>query len=230
MLIALNVVDYRYSSGRQVDCKAMVSTQIPLRKKRKAATRDSLISSARLLFAQRGYKETTLEEVAEHAGLHVQTLYRHFANKQELATAGDQDLLDQFEYAITDPQRSSNTFDFWREWVGDMAVRLTRVEGGQNLRVFLRQRWSRHRVSPLLIRIAQQYEDLLTESLARDFGLPSIGVATPRLVAIMLWGVHSHVQRLYVDDEEFDLAKEVVVVVDSVESLFGHLMKPASSV
>ncbi len=208
----------------------MSLTQNPLRKKRKAATRGRLIRSAGLLFAERGYKETTLEEVAEHAGLHVQTLYRHFANKQELATAGDQDLLEQFEYAITDPQRNSNTFDFWREWVGDMAVRLTRVEGGQNLRKFLRQRWSRQRISPLLIRIAHQYEDLLTDSLARDFDMPSGGVATPRLVAIMLWGVHSHVQRLYVAEEEFDLAKEVVVVVDSVESLFGHLMKPASSV
>ncbi len=208
----------------------MSLTQNPLRKKRKAATRGRLIRSAGLLFAERGYKETTLEEVAEHAGLHVQTLYRHFANKQELATAGDQDLLEQFEYAITDPQRNSNTFEFWREWVGDMAVRLTRVEGGQNLRKFLRQRWSRQLISPLLIRIAHQYEDLLTESLARDFGMPSGGVATPRLVAIMLWGVHSHVQRLYVAEEEFDLAKEVVVVVDSVESLFGHLVKPASSV
>lgn len=208
----------------------MSLTQNPLRKKRKAATRGRLIRSAGLLFAERGYQETTLEEVAAHAGLHVQTLYRHFANKQELATAGDQDLLEQFEYAITDPQRNSNTFDFWREWVGDMAVRLTRVEGGQNLREFLRQRWSRQRISPLLIRIAHQYEDLLTDSLARDFDMPSGGVATPRLVAIMLWGVHSHVQRLYVAEEEFDLVKEVVVVVDSVESLFGHLVKPASSV
>ena len=208
----------------------MISKNFPLRNERKAASRGRLMNSARLLFAQRGYKETTLEEVAAHAGLHVQTLYRHFANKQELATAGDRDLLEQFEIAITDPDRNMNTFDFWREWVGSVAMRLTRVEGGQHLREFLRQRWGRQRVSPLLIRIAHQYEDLLTESLAQDFDMPSSGVDTPRLVAIMLWGVHSHVQRLYVRDEKFDLAKEVVVVVDSVEALFGHLMKPASDV
>jgi len=187
------------------------------------------MKSAQLLFAEEGYKETTLEEVAAHAGLHVQTLYRHFANKQELATAGDQDLLEQFEFAITDPDRNMNTFDFWREWVENMATRLTRDDGGR-LREFLRQRWSRQQVSPLLIRIGHQYEDLLTESLARDFNMPATGVDTPRLVAIMLWGVHSHVQRLYVRNEEFDLAKEVVEVVDSVESLFGHLLQPASSV
>ncbi len=203
----------------------MTTTQFPLREKRKAATRSSLIRSAQTLFATQGYEQTTLEEVAGHAGLHVQTLYRHFASKQELATAGDEDLLDRFTRAIRDPQRQTSTFSFWREWVRQAIERVTQEDGGQQYRAFLLQRWTQPLVSSQLIRISHQYEDLLTESLAADFALPAEGTGTPRLVAIMLWGVNAHVQRLHASHAEFDLAKEAVVVIDAVEALFGHLVK-----
>ncbi len=55
--------------------------------------------------------------------------------------------------------------------------------------------------------------------------MPEQGVATPRLVAIMLWGVNAHIQRLHASQPDFDLAKEATAVIDSVESLFGHLVK-----
>ncbi len=91
-----------------------MATQFPLREKRKAQTRANLIQAAMELFANNGYQETTLEQVAEKAGLHVQTLYRHFRSKQELATATDQDLLDEFRSIITAPNRRGNTFACWR--------------------------------------------------------------------------------------------------------------------
>ena len=65
-------------------------TKFPLRTKRKMATREKLVSAARQLFLSKGYDNTTLEEIAELAGLHVQTLYRHFGTKQDLAKAGDE--------------------------------------------------------------------------------------------------------------------------------------------
>ena len=203
----------------------MSTTQFPLREKRKAATRSSLIRSAQTLFASQGYEQTTLEEVAEHAGLHVQTLYRHFANKQELATAGDHELLERFTLAIRDPRRGNNTFEFWRDWVRQATERVMQEDGGEQYRQFLLQRWSPPLVSSQLIHIGHQYEDLLTESLARDFAMPADGTGTPRLVAIMLWGVNSHIQRLHATQPAFDLAVEAVAVIDSVESLFSHLVQ-----
>ncbi len=213
----------------------MSTTQFPLREKRKAATRSSLIRSAQTLFANQGYEQTTLEEVAEHAGLHVQTLYRHFANKQELATAGDHELLERFSRAIRDPERGTNTFEFWREWVQKATQRVTQDDGGEQYRQFLLQRWTPPLVSSQLIHIGHQYEDLLAESLAKDFApsgeepTPNTNtndqVGTPRLVAIMLWGVNAHVQRLHASRADFDLAAEAVAVIDSVEALFGHLVQ-----
>ena len=203
----------------------MSTSQFPLREKRKAATRRSLIRAAQTLFAANGYDATTLEEVANHAGLHVQTLYRHFSSKQELATAGDEDLLESFAAAISDPARDTDTFTFWRDWVHAATQKVTQDDGGQGYRAFLLQRWTQPLVSSQLLRIGHQYEDLLTESLARDFGMPAGGVGTPRLVAAMLWGVHNHVQRLHASQEGFDLANEVIAAIDAVEALFGHMVK-----
>ena len=95
-----------------------MNTRFPLREKRKAQTRASLIKAAQDLFSRKGYDETTLEQIAGHAGLHVQTLYRHFSSKQDLATAGDQDVLDRFRQLIEDPAREGNTFEFWRAIFG----------------------------------------------------------------------------------------------------------------
>ncbi len=202
----------------------MSNTQFPLREKRKAATRISLIRSAQALFSQQGYDETTLEAVADHAGLHVQTLYRHFASKQELATAGDEELLTRFKTAIADPARTSHTFDFWRDWVRTMVNRVTQEDGGRQYRDFLIQRWTSPLVSSQLIRIGQEYEDLLAQSLARDFDSSADGIDTARLAAIMLWGVNARVQRLHVSQKNYNLAKEAVAAVDAVENLFKHLL------
>lgn len=202
----------------------MSDPRFPLRQKRKAATRRSLVQSAERLFAEQGYDETTLEQVAEQAGLHVQTLYRHFPNKLELATAGARDRLENFREAITDPDRADSTFVFWRNWVQVSADKAL-SGGGQLYRDFLLQRWGRSVVSTQIVRIGHAYEDLLTESLSRDFNLPAESIGTPRLVAIMLWGVNGHVQRLYAQHEDFDFAREAVAVVDEVEELFGHLVQ-----
>ena len=203
----------------------MSNTQFPLREKRKAATRISLIRSAQTLFARQGYDETTLEAVADHAGLHVQTLYRHFASKQELATAGDHEQLERFRLAISDPRRTNHTFDFWRDWVRAAVTRLTQEDGGRQYRDFLIQRWTSALVSSQLIRIGQEYEDLLAASFVRDFGGTADNLEVARLAAITLWGANSRVQRLHASQQGYDFAKQAVAAVDTVEKLFSHLLK-----
>lgn len=48
--------------------------------------RDSLLDAARLLFAERG-SDVPLEDVAQAAGVSRTTLYRHFATREDLASA-----------------------------------------------------------------------------------------------------------------------------------------------
>ena len=57
------------------------------RRLRKPARRRVIEDAASALFAERGYAETRLEEIAAAAGVTKQLLYQHFASKKELHLA-----------------------------------------------------------------------------------------------------------------------------------------------
>ncbi|WP_423918684.1 ScbR family autoregulator-binding transcription factor [Frigoribacterium sp. 2-23] len=57
------------------------------RQNRALATRASILKSAALVFDERGYAGTTLDSVAELAGVTKGALYFHFSSKEEVASA-----------------------------------------------------------------------------------------------------------------------------------------------
>jgi AcrR family transcriptional regulator len=74
------------------------------RKERAQQTRRRMIDAAYSLFCQRGYAAATMNDIAEEAGVAVQTLYFTFHTKAELlketldvAVAGDDDPIPIFE-------------------------------------------------------------------------------------------------------------------------------------
>ncbi|HPU12462.1 MAG TPA: TetR/AcrR family transcriptional regulator [Aeromicrobium sp.] len=58
--------------------------------RRKARTRDKITDAAKKLFAERGYLETSVEDIAETADVAVRTIYMHFPSKAAI-------LLDYFD-------------------------------------------------------------------------------------------------------------------------------------
>ena len=199
--------------------------QPKIRAEQKAATRHRLIDSAQLLFADKGYRRTTLEEIAAHAGLHVQTLYRHFANKEELAVACDAEWLDRFGEAVRNRKGDLTTFDFWASFVAESAARVTQADGGQQYRETKRERGNQFDVG-----VALGYEKLLAECLEKEFPQPDDGPVPPitRLAAIALWGANVFVVRRYAADGDFDLGVEAVAAARKVESIFLPLLVAAS--
>jgi AcrR family transcriptional regulator len=59
----------------------------PRRREAAERTRAAIVAAARTLFLERGYALTTLEQVAEQAGVATPTLYATFGNKRELLFA-----------------------------------------------------------------------------------------------------------------------------------------------
>ncbi len=199
-----------------------MTKKYPLRTKRKAETHKKIVRAAQEIFYRKGYDATTLEEIAAAAGVHVQTLYRHFANKQELASSGDHRWFEAFENWITSRDRTTNTFDFWRSWLGKTFRYLTH-DGGERYRKYITVRHANPPILGELSTIRARYEDLLCLSIAEDFGMSPEGASKPRLVAGMLLAGSSYVLRRF-EVENIDLVKEAVNVVDEVEAMFGHLM------
>jgi AcrR family transcriptional regulator len=62
--------------------------------------RERLEQAALDLFAENGYSETTVAQIAERAGLNRATFFRHFTDKQEVLFGGEQVLSELFETAI----------------------------------------------------------------------------------------------------------------------------------
>lgn len=201
-----------------------MNQQYPLREKRKQRSHEALVRSAAKLFARQGFQDTTLEEVAEDAGLHVQTLYRHFANKAELAAAIDRQYLDSFREAFD--ARETDTLHFWRDWVAGSSRRLTR-DGGSAYRKRLLNFYNLPSLSITSVQTWHQYEEILAEGLRRDFGdLPRGKENLPTLVACMLWGGNRRAAHRWARSEgKLDLAAECVAVVDTVIEEFGHYLR-----
>lgn len=90
--VALPIRERPTRLRRQVD--RMASTSRPLRADARR-NRDKILSSARELFARSG-PQAQMEEVAEHAGVGLGTLYRRFPTKEALITAMVQERFESF--------------------------------------------------------------------------------------------------------------------------------------
>jgi AcrR family transcriptional regulator len=64
------------------------------RRTQREATRNRVLDAARELFDTRGYEDTTIREIARHAGVSVGSVFTTFASKGEILSLVMQDRLD----------------------------------------------------------------------------------------------------------------------------------------
>jgi AcrR family transcriptional regulator len=74
---------------------AQVRTRRTLRKAREDAYRGLIVEAATHVFAERGYAEAKVQEIAEAAGVAIGTVYAIFPSKQELYRAVHRENLDE---------------------------------------------------------------------------------------------------------------------------------------
>lgn len=95
-----------------------------MRAQQRAFTRKRLIEAARQVFAERGYPDATVDEIASEAGASRATFYLHFKGKTELTAALVEDVtpfaVDR--YRLLDEllvSGGSSLRDKLREWLAD---------------------------------------------------------------------------------------------------------------
>ncbi len=213
-----------------------MSVKYPKRTQRKNLNREKLIVAAVLTFARNGYPNTPLREIARHAGVHVQTLYKQFRNKEELALAAADQTNQELRKLFDQKFASKSTFQIWRDWIESSVTYLTNLGFGEYKKQALRSPISLKNDNYLLA-INASYENILTEFLSKDFQMDVRIEPLPRLVACMLWSGNEAVMKRCAGLDTFEdiltnnkkVIAESVRVVDEVEKNFSSYIKLSRS-
>jgi AcrR family transcriptional regulator len=134
-----------------------------LRERKKQKTRETITRVALRLFAEHGYEETTIADIAEAAEVSPRTVFAYFPTKEDIFFCDLPDLMDRLAKTLRERPEGTTTLDALRDYVAtiefdeDAWVRKRIVADDENLR-----RTERARLAG--------FEDLLLESIARDLG------------------------------------------------------------
>ncbi len=161
-------------------------TEAGLRERKKARTRRVIADAAARLFAERGYEQVAVSDVAREAEVSEQTVYNYFQTKEQLVTDLDQDFQDQLVRLIRTRAPATNPVAAIRELVLDAVEGIRRVPPEQ---------WRGElgylaAISPTVHRLALEMSDRQAQAIAG--AIRETSAVTPelaRLQGIALAGV-----------------------------------------
>jgi AcrR family transcriptional regulator len=102
-----------------------------LRERKKARTRQLIAAAAARLFAERGYENVAVSDVAREAEVSEQTVYNYFQTKDQLVTDRDQLVQDELIRLIRERPPGTTPAAAIREFVLDSVEGIRRVPAGQ---------------------------------------------------------------------------------------------------
>jgi AcrR family transcriptional regulator len=106
-------------------------TETGLRERKKARTRRVIADAAARLFAERGYEQVAVSDVAREAEVSEQTVYNYFATKELLVTDYDQEVQDQLCRLIRTRAPGTTPAAAIREFALDVVEGIRRVPADQ---------------------------------------------------------------------------------------------------
>ncbi|MBV9193228.1 MAG: TetR family transcriptional regulator [Solirubrobacterales bacterium] len=139
-------------------------TKPGLRERKKQQTRETIVRVALELFAERGYDETTLAEIAEAADVSPRTIFSYFDSKEEILFCEESSSLEEVKAALEERPEGTTTVDAIRSLLADMPppdndgkLRKQVITSSPSLQLKMRAR-------------VAELEPVLAASFARDLG------------------------------------------------------------
>ena len=186
----------------------MAVTTKNLRRQGYFERKERLLDVAYRQFQRYGFEDTTLESIAEEAGLHVQTLYRHFPKKNDLIGAMLEKHVVEFKTYMA--AREEDALSAWRGWVELNAKRTAQ---------------SADRTPPPIPQIdsfLHGYEAALANEIAKDMGVDPQVDLKPILMACMLVGANKQrAHDLTATGRTQNWVEDLLKVVDEAIASFG---------
>ncbi|HUJ34117.1 MAG TPA: TetR family transcriptional regulator [Solirubrobacteraceae bacterium] len=155
------------------------AAKLGLRERKKQQTRDTIARAALRLFAERGYDETTLAEIAEAADVAPRTIFAYFESKEDILFSDESGYLNELKRMLDERPAGTTTVDALREFVGcmkspneDDKLRKQVIMANPALQMKMR---ARH----------VQLEPMLAGSIARDLGTDRDDIRSMLIAASM---------------------------------------------
>ncbi|MDH4045749.1 MAG: TetR/AcrR family transcriptional regulator [Gemmatimonadota bacterium] len=176
-----------------------------LRERKNAAVKEAFFEAALALFREKGFEETSVDEIADRAGFSRATFFNHFGTKQGVLRYYGQRLQSQMEHLLREADPSSSPLERIREMLLVMAreadrlgeeVRLIYLISMQDLDYFARPTDARMRVLEMvreLVVEAQERAAVRRDLSASQLALHMLTVYNSAiLAAISGWGRAEH--------------------------------------
>jgi AcrR family transcriptional regulator len=112
---------------------------------RRAATREALLESACRLFGEKGYRQTSLEEIAEDCRLTIRPIYYHFGNKKALFAAVS-DIMEERASKVMREAPAQSKWESFLDICRQPSYRRILLSDGPS--VLGREYWIRHLALP----------------------------------------------------------------------------------
>lgn len=189
-----------------------------LRERKKQKTRDTIAKVALKLFAERGYEQTTIAEIADAAEVSPRTIFAYFPSKEDILFCDTPEVHERLAQALRERPEGATALDALRDFIaGSMAPDTNRVlrkrivAGNETL-----QRNERARFAP--------FEQLMVEAIAEDLHAGPDDIR-PQIVAAALTAafsaIHDHDPAAAPDS--YSPAQAMAVIDDVMGFLRGGL-------
>lgn len=187
------------------------------RERKKQQTRAAIQAAAIELFAERGYRDTTIAAIADAADVAVRTVTGHFPAKEDLLFADEPFTAASLAERLAG-RDGEPALDAFRDWMATTMAALT----AERTREFWRQRWLRSRLilenPDLRSRSRGAYyepESVLAAAIAEDRGEDGDALV-PRLVAATVVSGVREVYASYESAERAPSPRDLLALIDRV--------------
>ena len=191
----------------------------PVRSGRVHATTHSHLSQIALkLFLDRGFEQTTVDEIAKEAGISRRTLFRYFQTKNDLPWGDFQALLEGMRSRLAHAENDAPIIDVLRSAV----IEFNRFPDDE-LTMHRSRMWLLLNVPTLRAHSTLRYAEwrqVIAEFVANRLGaLPSD--LTPQTIAGACLGISLAAYEQWLEREDANLVELFDVAFSSAEAIFG---------
>jgi AcrR family transcriptional regulator len=201
-------------------------TEPSLRERKKQQTRTAIADAAAMLFSERGFHQVTVDEVASAAGVSKQTVFNHFATKEDLVFDRAAEVQELMVAAIRDRPPGTSLVAAFRALTQGFWMRIADLPGDRPQAGFFKIVHETPSLQAYTRELGARINDALTTVIAEEAGADA-GDHRPRVVATALTSAHHSVLeaargRIAAGEHPAGFVHEILARVNDAYDLLEH--------